>query len=96
MNITGVHKCRCRFLFGLTANHNALLLRSAVGTFAPFFRGKRNVTVSLFDFAVGCPSRGPVLTVSRSLGFDSFQSVQVGQRGDKNKNAADGGGYNNQ
>ena len=33
---------------------------------------------------------------SRSFGFDSFQSVQIGQRGDENKNAADGGGYNNQ
>ena len=96
MNITDIHKCRCRFLFGSTANHNALLLRSAVGLFPPFFRGKRNVTVSLFYFAVGCPSCGSVLTVSRSFGFDSFQSVQIGQRGDENKNAADGGGYNNQ
>lgn len=54
------------------------------------------VVLGLFDFAVSCPSCGPVLTVSRSFGFDSFQSVQVGQRGDENKNAADGGGYNNQ
>ena len=87
VNVAGVHHC-C----GVSgaSHYNALRQRLAVisrGSLSfgclltPTLRIKRHVLVYLLDLGFGRPPSRAVLTVAHRLGFDSVQTVDVGQQG---------------